>query len=115
MEMRLKMTSINENEALERAKSLFKHGFPRAAIDVLEMALREQPEAGSLWRLRAVLLQREGRRDEAFDNIQRARLLVQGNGRRAATIASQLAATAGAHSLSIPRRENHDESSAPAR
>jgi tetratricopeptide (TPR) repeat protein len=70
------MVSIDENEVARRAESLQKHGFPRAAIDVLEVALREEPEAGALWRLRAVLLQRERRRDEAFDNVQRAMMLV---------------------------------------
>jgi tetratricopeptide (TPR) repeat protein len=69
------MVSIDENEVARRAESLFTLGFARAAIDVLEIALREDPDAGALWRLRAVLLQREGRRDEAFDNVQWAMML----------------------------------------
>ena len=59
-------------DAARRATELFQRGFPRAAIDVLEADLARQPEEGALWRLRAVLLQREGRQAEAFDNIQRA-------------------------------------------
>ncbi len=70
------MAFLDENEVTRRAESLLKHGFPRAAIDVLEVALREEPEAGALWRQRAVLLQREGRPYEAFDNVQRAMMLV---------------------------------------
>ncbi|MBA4106519.1 MAG: hypothetical protein C0485_12240 [Pirellula sp.] len=63
-------------DAARRATELFQRGFPRAAIDVLEAELARQPEEGALWRLRAVLLQREGRQAEAFDNIQRALALV---------------------------------------
>ncbi|BBO34906.1 tetratricopeptide repeat protein [Lacipirellula parvula] len=63
-------------DAARRAADLYERGFSRAAIDVLEAELRLQPEAGALWRLRAIMLQREGRLDEAFDNIQRALALV---------------------------------------
>jgi tetratricopeptide (TPR) repeat protein len=65
-----------QQDAARRAAELFQRGFPRAAIDVLEAELARQPEEGALWRLRAVLLQREGRQAEAFDNIQRALPLV---------------------------------------
>jgi tetratricopeptide (TPR) repeat protein len=65
-----------QQDAARRATELFQRGFPRAAIDVLEAELARQPEEGALWRLRAVLLQREGRQAEAFDNIQRALALV---------------------------------------
>jgi tetratricopeptide (TPR) repeat protein len=61
-----------EHEAVRRARSLETHGFRRAAIDVLEAALANEPDAGALWRLRAVLLTRDGRHDEAFADIQQA-------------------------------------------
>jgi tetratricopeptide (TPR) repeat protein len=61
--------------AARRAWELYERGFCRAAIDVLEVELTAKPEAGDLWRLRAILLQRQERRDEAFDNIQRALVL----------------------------------------
>lgn len=63
-------------DAAQRATALYERGFSRVAIDVLEAELRLQPEAGALWRLRAIMLQREGRLDEAFDNIQTALALV---------------------------------------
>jgi tetratricopeptide (TPR) repeat protein len=70
------MTAVCEHEAARRARSLETHGFRRAAIDVLEAALMQEPDAGPLWRLRAVLLAREGRHDEAFHDVQRALALV---------------------------------------
>ena len=63
-------------DAARRAIELYDRGFAKAAIDILEAELARFPDEGKLWRLRAVLLQREGRRDEAFDNIQRALVLV---------------------------------------
>jgi tetratricopeptide (TPR) repeat protein len=65
-----------QRDAARRATDLYERGFPRAAIDVLEAELGRQPDHGVLWRLRAVMLQREGRFDEAFNNIQRALALV---------------------------------------
>ncbi len=66
------MTAVCEHEAARRALALEKHGFRRAAIDVLEAALAAEPDAGALWRLRGVLLAREGRHEEAFANIEHA-------------------------------------------
>jgi tetratricopeptide (TPR) repeat protein len=66
------MNASWEHEAARRARSLETHGFRRAAIDVLEAALANEPEAGTLWRLRAVLLTRDGRHDEAFVDVQQA-------------------------------------------
>jgi Flp pilus assembly protein TadD len=66
------MNTVCEHEVARRANSLEKHGFRRAAIDVLEAALTQEPDAGPLWRLRSVMLHREGRRDEAFADIQQA-------------------------------------------
>jgi Flp pilus assembly protein TadD len=63
-------------DAVRRATHLYERGFARAAIDVLEAELRRFPDEGALWRVRGVILQREGRLDEAFDNIQRALALV---------------------------------------
>lgn len=65
-----------QQDAARRANDLYERGFSRAAIDVLEAELSRQPDHGVLWRLRGVMLQREGRLDEAFDNIQRALALV---------------------------------------
>lgn len=65
-----------QQDAVRRAIELYDRGFARAAIDVLEAELARFPDDGKLWRLRALLLQREGRREEAFDNIQRALILV---------------------------------------
>jgi tetratricopeptide (TPR) repeat protein len=70
------MTAVCEHEAARRARSLEAHGFRRAAIDVLEAALMKESDAGPLWRLRAVLLAREGRHDEAFHDTQQALALV---------------------------------------
>jgi tetratricopeptide (TPR) repeat protein len=64
------MTTICDHEAARRARSLEAHGFRRAAIDVLEAALATDPDAGPLWPLRAAMLHREGRHDEAFADIQ---------------------------------------------
>lgn len=64
-----------QQDAVRRAIELYDRGFARAAIDVLEAELARFPDDGKLWRLRALLLQREGRREEAFDNIQRALIL----------------------------------------
>ncbi len=66
------MTAVSEHEAARRARSLEAHGFRRAAIDVLEAALIEDPNAGALWGLRGVMLAREGRRAEAFANVEQA-------------------------------------------
>lgn len=66
------MTAVCEHEAARRALALENHGFRRAAIDVLEATLAAEPDAGSLWRLRSVLLAREGRHDEAFADVQTA-------------------------------------------
>jgi tetratricopeptide (TPR) repeat protein len=66
------MNTVSEHEAARRAKSLEAHGFRRAAIDVLEAAIAQEPDAGPLWRLRSVLLHREGRREEAFADVQQA-------------------------------------------
>ncbi len=63
-------------DAAKRATDLYERGFPRAAIDVLETELRSRPDEGVLWRLRGVMLQREGRGDEAFADIQQALALV---------------------------------------
>lgn len=65
-----------QQDAARRATDLYERGFARAAIDVLETVLHRQSEAGDLWRLRAIMLQREGRLDEAYDNIQQALALV---------------------------------------
>lgn len=62
--------------AIRRAQELYERGFARPAIDVLEAELTRSPDNGAAWRLRAVLLAREGRMDEAFDNIQQALTLV---------------------------------------
>ena len=69
------MTAVCEHEAVRRALALEKHGFRRAAIDVLEATLGAEPDIGSLRRLRGVLLSREGRHDEAFAEIQQALVL----------------------------------------
>lgn len=66
------MTAVSEHEAALRARSLEAHGFRRAAIDVLEAALIKDSNAGALWALRGVMLAREGRRDEAFSNVEQA-------------------------------------------
>jgi tetratricopeptide (TPR) repeat protein len=66
------MNAACEHEAVRRARSLEAHGFRRAAIDVLEAALIEEPDAGPLRRMRATLLDRDGRLAEAFAEIQRA-------------------------------------------
>ena len=63
-------------DAARRASDLYERGFSRAAIDVLEAELRSRPDDGALWRLRGVMLQREGRFDEAFADIQQALALV---------------------------------------
>ncbi len=70
------MTVLCEHEAARRAGALEAHGFRRAAIDVLEAALAERPDAGPLWRLRAAMLRRDGRQDEAFANVEEALALV---------------------------------------
>lgn len=69
------MSAVCEHEAARRARSLEAHGFRRAAIDVLEAVLTLEPNAGPLWRLRAGMLAREGRHDEAFGNVQQALVL----------------------------------------
>jgi tetratricopeptide (TPR) repeat protein len=69
------MSAVCEHEAARRARSLEAHGFRRAAIDVLEAALTQEPDAGPLWRLRAGMLARQGRHDEAFGNVQQALIL----------------------------------------
>lgn len=63
-------------DAARRALELYERGFARAAIDVLEAELRRNPDEGDLWRLRGVLLNRQGRAEEAFEDIQRALTLV---------------------------------------
>ena len=70
------MNAQCEHEAARRARSLEAHGFRRAAIDILEAALSGEPEAGALWRLRAVLLSRDCRHEEAFFDVQHALSLV---------------------------------------
>lgn len=70
------MTVLCEQEVARRAASLENHGFRRAGIDVLEAALTADPHAGALWRLRARMLDRDGRFDEAFANMQQALALV---------------------------------------
>lgn len=69
------MDTAVTHEALQRARELEERGFRRAAIDVLEAELAQAPELGELWQKRAILLDREGRTAEAFDNIQRALVL----------------------------------------
>ncbi len=69
------MNASCEHEAVRRARSLEAHGFRRAAIDVLEAALIAEPDAGPLRRLRAVLLDRDGRPAEAFAEVERALIL----------------------------------------
>jgi hemin uptake protein HemP len=61
--------------AARRAQELYELGFAKAAIDVLEVALQDDALEGRLWGLRAVLLAREGRHDEAFANVQEAMTL----------------------------------------
>lgn len=69
------MESTASHSALQRARELEQRGFCRGAIDVLEAELARTPEDGPLWLQRAVYLQRDGRLDEAYDNIQRALVL----------------------------------------
>ena len=64
------MTAICDHDAVRRARALDDHGFRRAAIDVLEAALLAEPDVGELRRLRALLLSRDGRHDEAFADVQ---------------------------------------------
>lgn len=66
---------VPREDAARRATQLYERGFSRAAIDVLEAELTRRPDDGALWRLRAILLQREGRQAEAYENIQRALML----------------------------------------
>jgi Tfp pilus assembly protein PilF len=69
------MTAASSADAARRATELYQLGFARAAIDVLEIALKNDPLSGALWRLRAVLLAREGRNEEAFADVQEAMTL----------------------------------------
>jgi hypothetical protein len=56
----------------KQAGELAIAGTPTVAIDLLEGELRLQPDIGVWRRLRATLLYREGRREEAFQEAQRA-------------------------------------------
>ncbi|MCH2595172.1 MAG: tetratricopeptide repeat protein [Pirellulales bacterium] len=62
--------------ACQRATKLFKSGFTQPALDVIELELRDRPDQGELWLLRATILHCEGRWPEALNAIETASTLM---------------------------------------
>lgn len=62
--------------ACQRATKLFKSGFTKPALDVIELALQETPNQGELWLLRATILHSEASWPEALDAIETAATLM---------------------------------------
>jgi len=69
------MHNTDDNCVESRARRLYAAGFHRVAIDILTVHLSGHPDDGAAWRLRAVLLHRQGRWEEAFHDVQRALVL----------------------------------------
>ncbi|MEM9149656.1 MAG: hypothetical protein AAGB19_04300, partial [Cyanobacteria bacterium P01_F01_bin.3] len=70
------MEQTKPNTSCERAAKLFKSGFNRPALDVLEVQLNETPDAGELWLLRATILHAEARWADALHAIETASMLM---------------------------------------
>ena len=70
------MDESKQRTACQRATKLFKSGFTRPALDVVELGLAANPERGDLWLLRATILHSEARWADALVAMETASTLI---------------------------------------